>query len=122
MKKALSLFLAVLMIFGSFAGTTNVIANAGSELYEENGFIYEITNDYAIIRDYTDKEFTGEIVIPDTLGGYTVKVLAAESFRGCQCTAVSIPASVSTVDPEAFAYEMLAFFLCVRQRFLHVFG
>lgn len=114
MKKLLSIFLAILMTFGSVAiGITaapHTHAEESQQTYTEGNFVYEITikstYSYATITDYTDKESTDEIVIPDTLGGHPVWYIAAEAFKGCQCTAVSISASVRVIDPEAFAYDM----------------
>lgn len=111
MKKALSLFLVLIMTFGivatGMAGVPHVHAEETSaQEYSENNFVYEVVDEKAIIVDYTDKQSTDEIVIPATLGGYSVTELAAESFKGCQCTAVSIPASVTGIDYEAFAYDM----------------
>ncbi len=112
MKKALSILLALATVFSVVAigisGTPHISAE---ETYTEGNFVYEITNPYgttlaATVTDYTDKAFTGEIVIPETLGEYPVWYIAADSFKGCQCTAVSISASVKTIDPEAFAYDM----------------
>lgn len=93
-------------MFGSFAGMLNVIATADGELLEENGFIYDIVGGNAVITGYTDTAFTGQIDIPDNLGGYTVTEIGKEAFRGCQCTSVNIPATVTEIHPEAFAYDM----------------
>ena len=111
MKKVLSLFLAFIMTFGVVAIGISGLPHSHAEetvsqIFTENNFVYEIINDNAIITDYTDKQSTNEIVIPDTLGGHLVTKLAAESFKGCQCTAVTIPASVTHIDFEAFAYDM----------------
>ncbi len=110
MKKILSIFLAVLMTFGSVAiGITaapHTHAEESQQTYTEGNFVYEIADNYAIIVDYTDKESTDEIVIPDTLGGHSVNELAAEAFKGCRCEAVMIPASVTDINVEAFAYDM----------------
>lgn len=108
MKKVLSIFLAFIMTFGVVAiGTVGLPhSHAEAQILTENNFVYEIVNNNAVITDYTDKQSTDEIVIPDTLGGYPVTTLAAESFKGCQCTAISIPASVTDIDVEAFAYDL----------------
>ncbi len=113
MKKALSLFLAFLMVFGIAAvGITEAPHVHAEEAVTEkitateNNFVYEVVDGLATVTDYTDKQSTDEIIIPDTLGGYPVRYLAAESFRGCQCVAITIPASVTRIDHEAFAYDM----------------
>jgi len=111
MKKALSLFLALIIAFGVVAvGIIEIphvhAEEAVSQQLTENSFVYEVVDEKAIIVDYTDKQSTDEIFIPDTLGGHPVTELAAEAFKGCQCTAVTIPASVTDIDVEAFAYDM----------------
>ncbi len=114
MKKSLSLFLVLIMAFGIVSTGIAVpyaYAEDVQQTYTEGNFVYEIVagnnNNYFIrILDYLDKESTDEIVIPETIGGYNVVYLAAESFKGCKCTSVSIPAKLTSVDPEAFAYDM----------------
>lgn len=111
MKKALSLFLAVIMTFGIVAVGIAEMPHSYADKVEtqsftENNFVYKVVNDKSVIIDYADKQSTDEIVIPETLGGYHVTDLAAESFKGCQCVAVTIPASVTYIDAEAFAYDM----------------
>lgn len=110
MKKALSLFLAFIMTFGVVAIGTAALPHSHAEetnqTYTENNYVYKIVDEKAIIINYTDKQSTDEIIIPDALGGHPVTELAAESFKGCQCKAVTIPASVTHIDCEAFAYDM----------------
>lgn len=106
MKKALSFFLAILMIFGSFAGAIHVIATADGTALTENGFVYEIVDGNAIITDYLDLSFTGQIEIPVKLGGYPVTEIGREAFRGSQCTSVMISSGLEKIHPEAFAYDM----------------
>lgn len=111
MKKALSLFLAFIMTFGVVAiGIAELpyshAEEAVSQRFTDNNFVYEIVDENSIIVDYTDKQSTDEIFIPETLGGYPVTELAAQSFKGCQCKAVTIPASVTDISVEAFAYDM----------------
>ncbi len=106
MKKALSFFLAILMIFGSFAGAIHVIATADGTALTENGFVYEIVDGNAVITDYLDLSFTGQIEIPVKLGGYPVTEIGREAFRGSLCTSVMISAGLEKIHPEAFAYDM----------------
>lgn len=106
MKKALSFFLAILMIFGSFAGAIHVIASADGTALTENGFVYEIVDGNAIITDYLDLSFTGQIEIPVKLGGYPVTEIGREAFRGSLCTSVMISSGLEKIHPEAFAYDM----------------
>lgn len=111
MKKALSLLLAIIMTFSIVAVGISEMPhshadNVETQSFTENNFVYKIVNDKAIIIDYADKQSTDEIVIPETLGGHYVTELAAKSFKGCQCVAVTIPATVTYISVETFAYDM----------------
>ena len=114
MKKALSLFLAIIIVFGIAAvGITeaphfHVEATESTEKISttEGNFIFDTIQGCAIITDYTNKESTDEIIIPDTLGGCTVTGIDAEAFCGCMCTAITIPATVDYIAENAFAFDM----------------
>ena len=110
MKKALSLFLAFIMIFGIVAVGISEAPHSHAETAQstflENNFYYTVSDGKATVVDYSDKLSTDEILIPETLGGYPVTELAAESFKGCRCIAITVPASVTVISPEAFAYDM----------------
>lgn len=108
MKKALSIFLALLMIFGASAiGLTGIEARAVyDDLQQEGYFVFGVTDGEAEITDYIDVNSTDAIVIPESLGGYPVTSIAAEAFRSCMCTSITISSTVEEIDPEAFAYDM----------------
>lgn len=110
MKKALSLFLAIIMVFGVAAVGITALPHSHAEAaqgrYLEDNFYYTVTDGKATVVGYADKQSTDEIFIPEVLGGYPVKELASESFKGCRCVAITIPASVTLISPEAFAYDM----------------
>ncbi len=111
MKKALSLFLAFVMTFGIVAIGIAELPHSHAEEVEtqglsENNFVYKVVDGNAVIVDYTDKQSTDEIFIPETLGGYPVTKLNINSFKGCQCIAVTIPATVTSIHVTAFAYDM----------------
>ncbi|MBQ2904176.1 MAG: leucine-rich repeat protein [Clostridia bacterium] len=110
MKKILSLFLAIIMIFGVAAVGITALphshAEAAQSKFIEDNFYYTVSDGKATVVGYADKLSTDEIFIPEVLGGYPVTKLAAESFKGCRCIAITIPASVTVISPEAFAYDM----------------
>lgn len=66
-----------------------------------SGFEYSIIDESAIITGYTGDE-TGTLVIPSVLDGYPVIGLSMYSLPG-QYTSVSIPASITVIEPAAFA-------------------
>ncbi len=111
MKKALSLFLALIMTFSIVViGITELPHSHAEEVstqsLSENNFVYNVVDGNAVIVDYTDKQSIEEIFIPETLGGYPVTKLNIRSFKGCQCIAVTIPATVTTIHVTAFAFDM----------------
>lgn len=109
MKKALSLFLAFITAFGivaiGFTALPQPIAEA-AQTYIENNFYYTVTDGKATVTGYADKQSTDEIFIPDTLDDYPVKAIAAEAFKDCNFSAITIPASVTEIHQEAFAYAL----------------
>ena len=108
MKKALSLFLVFIMTFGIVAIGIKEMphTHAEAQTLTENNFVYEVVNGNAVIIDYADKQSTDEIIIPDTLGDYPVKEIAAEAFKNSDFSAITIPASVTEIHQEAFAYAL----------------
>ena len=110
MKKALSLFLAFIMIFGIVAvgisEAPHFHAEAAQSTFLENNFYYTVSDGKATVVDYADKLSTDEILIPETLGGYPVTEIGKEAFRGSLCTSVRISATVTEIHSEAFAYDM----------------
>lgn len=110
MKKALSIILAFITVFASVAiginGFPFSVADAAQQTYMEDNFFYKLSDGNAIITGYYKKNSTDEIIIPDTVDGYPVTQIAAEAFKGCMTTAITIPSSVKFIDAEAFAYDM----------------
>ena len=99
-KKAISVLLAVLMIFGSAAVGMNsdfvsdlaVLASA-----ETSGdYTYTVSNGNATITKYNGT--STNVTIPSTLGNATVATIAGNSFTGNNTiTAVTIPATVTII-------------------------
>ncbi len=98
-KKILSLALSALLIFGTASfGSFNAFAA------EENGFTYEITDGCAKITGYDENVVTGDVIFPETLGGYPVTAIDGELFFGDEnITSVIIPDSVTYIGEYAFA-------------------
>lgn len=93
MKKVISLFLALIMCLGSFVFT----ASAEGETFTEDYYTYIIENGGATITDVY-KNIAGDVVIPDTLGGYPVKKIY-NAFNDCHyITSVDMPDTVEEID------------------------
>ena len=99
-KRILSAFTALLMIF-SVIFSVNIVSTAASD---EKNFIFNTVDsdpDAVAVTGYTGDE--SEIVIPDTLGGKTVKQIINRAFSyNEKLEKLTIPASV-----EKFDYPML---------------
>ena len=66
---------------------------------------YEIEGGTATVTD-CDGSMTGEVVVPDTLGGYPVYRIGYRAFAACyKITSVYIPDSVRYIDDFAFSYS-----------------
>lgn len=95
--KKLLLLLALictLMVFGMMS------ASAATEGY----YTYEVTDGAATIKE-VDKTISGEVIIPDELGGYPVTVIGENAFEQCDnISEVVIPEGVTTIEANAFIW------------------
>lgn len=66
-------------------------------------FTYEVMNGEAVITD-CDENASGEVVIPLTIGGYSVRRIGKGAFSGCrEITSIAIPDSVTNILTSAFS-------------------
>ena len=116
LKKSMSILLALTLLFGSFAfGFSDVnwseLANSfavkaeAAETFTEGYYTYTVDDEgNATITD-VDEEISGEVIIPSTLGGYTVTSIGANSFNECvKITHITIPNGVIYIQYQAFNY------------------
>ena len=113
-KKSVAVFLAVIMVLcavpaAGFAGLDlsgvadwfSTTARAEGDSLTEGYYTYIVENDEATITDCNN--ISGDVVIPDTLGGYPVVEIGWYAFDDCvDLTSVSIPDSVETIYDGAF--------------------
>ena len=93
MKKIGLLFATIIMML-LFA----VSASATTEGY----YTYEVENGEATITGI-DESISGDVVIPDTLGGYSVTSIGEYAFLECRSlTSITIPDSVTSIGDGAF--------------------
>ncbi len=99
-KKILSMVLAVLMCF-SIMLMTDLDIEASALTWGD--YTYTVTDGNATITD-VDTAISGEVIIPETLGGYPVTAIGEEAFACCYCiTSVVVPEGVASVGSYAFA-------------------
>lgn len=94
-KKLLITLIAICTILLAFG---MIKASAATE----GIYTYTVSNDEAIITD-CDTSASGEIVIPDKLGGSPVTTIASYAFLNCtDLTSITIPESVNKICSGAF--------------------
>lgn len=99
MKKRILSFVMVIGILASLFVALPMTVNAETE----GLYTYYINYGEATITD-CDESISGDIVIPDTLGGYPVTIINYNAFDGCgDITSVEIPDSVYEIRDWAFA-------------------
>lgn len=101
MKKKLLLLFACLVAAVALVGLLSVSSSAATEGY----YTYEVSNGEATITA-ADNAISGDVIIPSTLGGYSVTMIDDSAFLGCKnLTSVTIPDSVISIGPHAFAWD-----------------
>ncbi len=69
----------------------------------ETFYIYKVIGGKAVITN-VDTAISGNVIIPQTLGGYTVTAIEDGAFAGCtKLTGISIPSSVTSIGTGVFA-------------------
>lgn len=67
---------------------------------EDDNFTYKIYKEGAAVSGFKG---SGEVVLPDSIDGVPVKVIARDAFRGvAYLTKITLPASVTQIAPNAF--------------------
>lgn len=100
-RKALSIFLSLFMIL-TVVPAASFTVSADDVLYDGD-YKYTVINNEATVVGI-DQDVSGEIIIPDTLGGYTTVAIGNNAFsNNIDITDVKIPESVKKIGEYAFS-------------------
>ena len=114
LKKSIAVLLAVVMVLCAvpMAGLIGLdlsgvadwfSTTAHAAEYTDGDLTYAVENGKAIITDCND-EISGELVIPDTLGGCAIVEIASRAFENCHnLTSITIPDGVISIGSFAFS-------------------
>lgn len=72
-----------------------------ADVAEENGYTYTVSDGKAYIFEYEGSG--GDIVVPRTLGGYSVCGIGGRAFSGTNITSVTVHSGIEYAANEAFA-------------------
>ena len=103
LKKFLAFVMTAVMVLTAvpLAGGT-FEARAEGDSSTEGYYTYWVENGEATITG-CDNSISGDVVIPDTLGGYPVKSIGSWAFENCTgLTSITIPDSVTSIGDYAF--------------------
>ena len=98
-KQIVSAVLALLLAV-SFA------APSGARALSADGFEYAVSGSEATVTGCTST-CPANLIIPDTLGGYSVTSIGGNSFDGENLTSVTIPNSVISIGSAAFQFNQI---------------
>lgn len=95
-KIALTFFVTVILAVSMFAFSASA-ANEGP-------FVYELSNGEVIITK-CDPTVSGDLIIPDTLGGMPVVAIGEKAFYYCsEITSITMGDNIRSIGKEAFAF------------------
>ena len=90
LKKLLSIILSILLLAAVIPLVTFTASAENEEI-----FTFTISNNEATITGLIDNNTTGNLVIPEIIGGYSVTSIGAGAFYGCSgITDLYIPKSI----------------------------
>ena len=99
MKKALGLFLAVLMLLSAVNFTAFV---SFAETSSDGKYDYYVSGGKATFVKYNKQSDTGSFTVPSKIGNYPVTAIEDFCFSQCSLSSITIPNSVISVGDVAF--------------------
>lgn len=95
--KTVAFFLALIITLSCFS-SFNILADESYDI-----FTYRISGNEAVLTKVANMA-SGEITVPDTLGGYSVTVIDGAFSNKSKVTGVTIPDTVTTITANSFSY------------------
>ena len=68
---------------------------------KEGDYVYSVKNKSITIEKYQGEE-TGEIIVPDTIDGKPVRIIASNAFEWCQASSIVLPNTITEIQNDAF--------------------
>ncbi len=101
-KNSISLVMAVVIIISMALFTVAPLAVNAADDLTEGDFTYRVDNNEAEITDF-NAAFSGDVIVPSTLGGYPVARISSLAFQDCtEMTGITIPSSVTYIGDGIF--------------------
>ncbi len=112
-KKSMSILLAFTLLFGSFAfGLSDVNfadfavkaeAEDATETFTEGYYTYTVDENGNATITGVDNSIGGDVIIPETLGGYTVRNIGRFALMGLGIESVTISDTIEVISNYAFS-------------------
>ena len=92
-----------ILIISVLTAVSCMFAGAEAEVFSEAGLTYTVNSDSTATVTGFSGEAVTDLVIPESLGGYTVSAIGSLAFANCGVLeSVSLPNGVSIIDSNAF--------------------
>ena len=77
-------------------------AGAEAEVFSEAGLNYTVNSDSTATVTGFSGEAVADLVIPESLGGYTVSAIGANAFKNSNIQSLILPSTVKAINNSAF--------------------